>query len=356
MSKIKMDLEKEMQSRGIYSSEGTYYGYPYSEIERLNPPITPRENLKRYLRGEDYEWLPDLLADQLYITPHCIPDVDACDFEGGFDTFGAKWIPVPGGDLPSFVEPGFVVLEDIADWEKLPWPDVESWPWAEYAQKYNKTLKDDDRFRLGVVLSSYFERLISLMSFEGAAMALVEDPCSVADFFDKLTEVNIAIMRHYIDDFHCDGILIHDDWSAQRSPFFSVQMAKELLAPYVKRLADYAHNRDVFFTLHSCGNGEGLIPAILETGADSWQAQANAIDVDACYEKLGDSMMLETYPDIPPVRGKELEEEIRKLYMRLCIKHRGLPLFMNYDPYNMAELRRVAYKVGREMAVSGIAK
>ncbi len=29
---------------------------------------------------------------------------------------------------------------------------------------------------------------------------------------------------------------------------------------------------------------------------------------------------------------------------------------MNYDPYNMAELRRVAYKVGREMAVSGIAK
>lgn len=356
LNHFKMDLDKEMQSRGTYPIVGTYYGYPYSEVERLNPPITPRENLLRYYRGTDYEWVPDVMSDQLDITPHCIPDVDACDFEGGFDAFGVKWIPVPGGDLPSFVEPGFIVLEDIADWKSLSWPDVDSWPWAEYAAKYNDVLKDDDRFRRGVILSGYFERLISLMSFEGAAMALVEDPESVMEFFDKLTELNIAIMRHYIDDFHCDGILIHDDWSAQRSPFFSLQTAQTLLVPYIKRMVDYAHERGVIFTLHSCGNGEDLIPAMLETGADDWQAQANALDLEACYEKLGDAMIFETYPEIPPVSGKELEKALRDIFQKACVRHRGLPVFMEYDPANMPELRRLAYQIGREMVSSGQAK
>lgn len=357
MSQIKMDLDKEMQSRGTYPIVGTYYGGPYPPVERLNPPITPRENLLRYYRGEDYEWIPDMLSDQYDITPHCIPDVDACDYEGGFDTFGVKWIPVPGGDLPSFVEPGFIVLEDIADWEKLPWPDVESWDWAGYAEKYNLALKDDDRLRRGIILSSYFERLIAIMSFEGAAMALVEDPESVAAFFDKLTELNIAIMRHYIEDFHCEAIMIHDDWSAQRSPFFSLETVRSLLVPQVRKMVDYAHSRNVIFTLHSCGNGEALIPAIKETGVDSWQAQWDALNTESVYEACGDDLILESYPNVPMgLAGEELEDFIRRMLTQYCTKHKGLIEFYDFDPERLATTRRVIYQVSRELAAAGKSK
>jgi len=264
--------------------------------------------------------------------------------------------PVPDGSLPSFVEPGFILLEDIADWENLKWPDVESWPWKEYADRYNEAYKDDDRLRKGIILSSYFERLISIMGFEGAAMALVEDPESVEAFFNKLSELNIEIMRHYIEDFGCECIMIHDDWSAQRSPFFSIKLVRELLVPQVKKMVDYAHSRNVIFVLHSCGNGEALIPAMLETGADGWQAQASALDLDRCYEACGDEMIFETYPTIPAVKGEELEAALREIFLKFCGKYRGLPNFFEYDPSNMVELRRAAYKVGRELAAEGRVK
>lgn len=35
-------------------------------------------------------------------------------------------------------------------------------------------------------------------------MALVEDPEFVEAFFNKLSELNIEIMRHYIEDFGCE--------------------------------------------------------------------------------------------------------------------------------------------------------
>ena len=359
MSKIKMDLSKELESRGIYAIEGTWYGgYPYNEVERLTPPITPRENILRYYRGEDYEWVPDISSDQIEFTPDCIPDVVACGFSGGLDNFGVKWIPVGDGtELPSFVEPGFVLLEDIADWEKLEWPDVESWPWKETAARFNETYKDDDRLRRGVLLSAYFERLISVMGFEGAAMAMVEDPESVEAYFDKLTELNIQTMKHYIEDFHCDAIKIHDDWSAQRSPFFSLSVAQELLAPQVKKLVDYAHERGVIFTLHSCGNGKMLIPAMKEAGIDAWQAQSDALEIEECYELCGDDLMIETDVMIPSdLNGEALEAFIRGIFEKACVKHRATVLLSDWDPERNRVLRKVIYKVGREMAVAGITK
>lgn len=127
MGKKEENLCGEMQSRGMYASEGLWYGAPYMPVERLSQPVTPRENLLRYYRGEKYYWMPDIVSDQVDITPSCNPDVDASDFEGGYDAFGVKWIPVEGGMLPAFVEPGFILLEDIADWKSLKWPEPDDW-------------------------------------------------------------------------------------------------------------------------------------------------------------------------------------------------------------------------------------
>ena len=121
-------------------------------------------------------------------------------------------------------------------------------------------------------------------------------------------------------------------------------------------MVDYAHSRNVIFVLHSCGNGEALIPAMLETGADGWQAQASALDLDRCYEACGDEMIFETYPTIPAVKGEELEAALREIFLKFCGKYRGLPNFFEYDPSNMVELRRAAYKVGRELAAEGRVK
>lgn len=352
MSKIEFN-EKELQFMGEYPKEGTYYGYPYDTIKRLNTPISVAENYKRFYRGEDFEWVPNRLTDVLDITPHCNKDVDACDFEGGYDTFGVKWIPVEGNEeLPSFVEPGFIVLDDIANWRNLEWPDVEAWPWKEYADKYNKAYKDDDRIKNGVILSGYFERLIAMMSFEEAAVALIEDPEEVSAFFEKLTDLNIKIADHYIDDFGCESILIHDDWSAQRSPFFSLETCMEVIEPHLKRLVDHVHEKGVLFTLHSCGNGEKLIPAMKAAGVDGWQAQIAAIDMDSTYEAIDGAFIFEAHSmDIPDdLVGKDLEDYLYKVLKKYNIPHRSCIGCYNYNLERTDEFRKAMYKVGRALA------
>ena len=352
MSKIKFDPEKEMQVRGIYPQTGTWYGNPYMPVEMLSQPITPAENLLRYYRGEDYEWIPDLSSDSLDLTPDCNPDASASDYTGGLDAFGVKWIPVGDGSmLPAFVEPGFFLIDDIADWRTMEWPDVDSWGWEEYGKMFRERHKDDDRLRRGTLLSGYFERLISIMTFEGAAMALITDPDSVKEFFDKLTDLNMQIMDHYINDFGCKAFLMHDDWAAQRSPFFSLNTAMELIVPYVKRLVDYAHSKGMIFTLHSCGNGVDLIPAYKATGIDAWQVQDTAVDMEKARELCGDDLMLEMYPVIPDeLEGEALEKYLEDTMRAHCTDHRGMLLLMDYNFERVATTRKILYRLGREIA------
>ena len=353
MSYENPNIEEELQGRGMYKQAGTWYGVPYTPIERLTPPISPADNLLAYYFGGRYEWIPDMSSDQIDLTPFCNRDAEAQGYDGGYDAFGVKWVPSSSTkELPAFVEEGLVTLEDVADWQDLEWPDVDSWEWSRDADIYNETYEDDDRLRRGIIYSGYFERLISLMGFEGAAVSLLEDPESVSDLFKKLTELNIQILDHYMDDFGCRSIMMHDDWSAKRSPFFSLEVASELLAPNLKDLVDYAHSRGAAFTLHSCGNGVALVPAMKMAGPEAWQMQEDCIDMDAAYEACGDDIIIEQYPVVPDgLQGDELEAYIRGMMERFCVKHKGFIEFADYDPERWPTTRRLVYKIGREMVL-----
>lgn len=356
MCKYPLNLETETISRGQYPFEGTYYGGPYPEVERFTPPITPRQNAINYFTGKPFAWIPDVSVDVVEITPDCNPDVIAQGFEGGLDAFGVKWIPVVNNEeLPAFVEPGFKLLEDIADWRELKFPDVDSWPWAEYGARYRQTYNEDDRLLRGVIYSGFFERLISIMTFEEAAMALLTDPESVCEFFDALAEMNIKIARHYKEDFGCEAILLHDDWSAQLAPFFSPQLASEIIAPRLKRVVDYCHENGMIFVLHSCGNGTSMVPVMAQAGVDGWQAQLEAIDFEkslaGCAEK---GILLETYPIIDlGVEDEEKQAFIRGVFEGMATGKRWLPVFFDLDfehPEKAFETRLMAYEEGRRAA------
>lgn len=358
MNSYPMNLSEETVSRGLYPFEGTYYGIPYPETERLTPPITPKDNALRYFSGKPCAWVPDVNADIVDITPDCNPDAIAQGYEGGLDAFGVKWIPVSSNeDLPAFVEPGFVLLEDIADWQELRFPDVDSWPWAEYGEKYRQTYKDDDRLLRGVIYSGFFERLISLMSFEEAAMAMVTDPDAVRAFFEALADMNIKIAAHYKEDFGCEAILLHDDWSAQLAPFFSPKLASEIIAPCLKRVVDFCHDNGMLFILHSCGNGTSMIPAMAQAGVDGWQAQLDAIDFEkSLTDCTNNGILLETYPFIDAGIGSDAKRAlIRDVVDQAVHDRRWLPIFFDMDfenPEKALETRMMMYEEGRKAVQS----
>ena len=101
--------DDELKIVGNYVSTG-------APVPRYNTPVTPRENINHWIRGEKPLWLPTT-DDFVFITPRIIADNVARGFafeclppltaeeSGGPDMFGTEWVYVPqvGG---SMVKPG----------------------------------------------------------------------------------------------------------------------------------------------------------------------------------------------------------------------------------------------------------
>ena len=268
--------ENEIPAVGMYKSYGTYYGGPHFDAAKYNTPVSARENFRLFLEHKPFYWVMDSIRDTNCIYPEIIPDCVACGYEGGIDSFGVEWIPVENNpELPAFVKPGKPMLEDVCEWRTLKFPDVDSWDWEASGRAYGENV-DPDRPNVGILLSGFFERLISLMTFEGAAMALIEEPEETASFMEALCDYNISVIEHYKKYHHVDAVLVHDDWGSQRAPFFSRKTLQEIILPAYTRMVTRAHELGVFVISHSCGNCTPLVEDMISTGTDVWQAQPSA--------------------------------------------------------------------------------
>lgn len=268
------------------------------EMDRLvSTPITVQENLFRMLDGKKPLWHPKDI-DYVMFDPRIVPDntARAQTFEfhtlapeekGGKDMFGIEWefIPQVGG---SMVRPGHPAVRDINDWEsQVQIPDVSRYDWEGCAKENAGFFVEGYPIYVQIV-NGLFERLISFMDFENAAVALIdeEQKPGVHRLFDKLADIYDELFACYQKYFGVNMICFHDDWGGQHAPFFSLDTCREMLLPYLKRIFDSAHRRGMYVDFHSCGKHENLTPAMIEAGADMWYPQPMN-DLDSLYKTYG---------------------------------------------------------------------
>lgn len=254
--------------------------YPLPPI--INSPITSRENYLRFARREKPMFMPTDL-DEIHLSPRVFPDAVARHFvvdneeplsEDAIeadDMFGITWVYVPtvGG---SMVRPGNPKVKDIEHWEDyISFPDIEKWDWDRSA-KVNKLLFCKELAFNIWIMNGLFERLISFMDFEDAAVALIDEDQqeSVHRLFNQLADLYVNIIEHIKKYFNPDIIYFHDDWGSQKSPFFSLDVCREMIVPYLKRVIDATHKNGMIFDFHSCGHIESMVPAMIEAGVDIW--------------------------------------------------------------------------------------
>ena len=266
-------------------------------------PITPRENWLRLLRGETPLWTP-MFSDTTLILPRIIPDniaramvIEADPVPeaegGGPDMFGIPWVYVPTvhGSMEDPNEPH--ILDDISEWrEKVKFPDMDAWDWEGAAER-NKSFIDRSKYVATWFFTGMFERLISFMGFEEAAMTLIDDDCEddLNGLCSALADNAIEFLRRMKKWFDIDGVFYHDDWGSQRAPFFSVSTAGEKLAPHIRRIVDFCHENGMYFEFHCCGKNEPLVPAMVEMGIDMWNGQ-QMNDKKMLYETYGDKFAI----------------------------------------------------------------
>lgn len=341
--------KKELEKLGYYpqvdSDEMTIPGY---YTARLNTPITPHENWERFFNRDNPLWVPDSTYDLNYMCPAFHPDLTA-GRRGGYDSFGVKWVCPPGEK--AMPEPGFILLDDMADWEeKLVWPDVDSWPWEQAAEEYG--IQDPDRPNAVFYGCTMFERMISIMGFEGAAMSFLTEPEAVHSFLDRLTEHNINVLDHYRRYLKVDLIIFSDDWGSQRNQFFSNAIVEEFLLPRYKKVVEWAHSHNMWFMHHCCGEVTKLVPYMIEAGVDAWELNYEAVEpyLEETIEKYGDKILFDAYFGLLYHLSSDEEtfkEQVRYYYNRWGSTGKFSLTIMDFNKWDF-DTRSFCYQVARE--------
>lgn len=340
--------------------------YPFneSEIKRLytlpgsssragrpvyDGPVSVKENLLRIAFHHAPVFMPDYRS-VISFNPRVIPDNEARGYvidgsdnpqhtEGFKDMFGINWIYIPIA-FGSMVQPGEPLFDDINEWkDKLVIPDVDSWDWQKQIELSREYLDNPYLPIEPMILTGFFERMISMMDFENAAVALIDDEQkeSCHEFLDMLVDVYCKIVDRMILHFNIDGILLHDDWGSQKAPFFSLNTVLEMLVPHMKKFADYVHSKGLFFNLHSCGMVEPLIPAMIEIGVDMWSGQSMN-DMKKLYDLYGDKIMIgvdspEIYSGMPHEEIEQKAKEFVDEFVqpgKIALISKDAPIFDDY--------------------------
>ncbi|MBE6038202.1 MAG: methyltransferase [Anaerofustis stercorihominis] len=325
MARIKKDFSPE-ELRVVGQKPGRM------PLDLYNTPISYRENINMTYFDKDQYWVPSFselgsVQSTLYATKLSRPGADN---DGMVDVFGAKWkwVPSAGGAI---TEGGSPIFTDANEWkDKITIPDVDTWDWeADLADK-----PADARFsnQFTFLNGFWFERLITLMDFENAAMALVDEDQqdAVIEIFEAMTDMGIKIVDNICKYApYIDGFSIHDDWGAQRSPFFSDEIARKLFLPFMKELVGHIHSKGRYATIHSCGHIEDRLPIFVEAGLDGWQPQ-NANDIHKMYDLYGDKLVIEAWPEaFDPADEKAAKQAARDFVDYFCKP--GKPIMLGYN-------------------------
>jgi hypothetical protein len=307
---------------------------------KFNTPIAPKENIRALFSRELPLWVPTG-SDRRSMTPRIDPDNVARCFvfeaqplseeerTGGKDKHGIEWVYVPVA-AGSMVKPGNPLLGDANDWEKLvSFPDLDSWDWEGSIAANGPWLKDDGRALTVTVMTGFFERLISLMDFENAAVAMIDEgqKDAVKALFDRLADLYIDILNRYKKAYDPMIFCLHDDWGAQRAPFYSLATVQEMIVPALRRVVHGAHEAGMFFDMHSCGKNELLVPAYIDAGVDYWSGQA-LNDKPMLHEKYGDKLIIGLDADIaftPDTTAEEAAASAKRFVQKYCPKMEAKP-------------------------------
>ncbi len=286
-----------------------------------NTPVTPRENLHALFEDKHPYWMP-VITDVIDQTPDVYSyNLGRARRADNIDVFGIKWTYVEqvGGSIE---EPGQHFLESVDEWkDKIKLPDIEQWDWLSEAKK----IVADPRFSLEFTFVNgfWFERLISFMDFMDAAVALIDEDYQedIKELFGAMTDMGCKLVDKFCTLWPMlDFIETHDDWGAQKAPFFSQDVADELFVPYMKQLNDKIHSWGRHSLLHSCGHNEDRIQAYIDGGFDYWGPQ-EMNDIGALYDKYGDKIVIGVFPEetnLVQLSEEEQRAAARRFADRYC--------------------------------------
>jgi uroporphyrinogen decarboxylase len=244
-----------------------------------------------------------LKADVLPVRPNPPSDMnlakdmgveDGCDRL--IDEFGLGWkMPVQGGHYYDLFHSPLAGMESVKEIESYPWPDpLDPGRFAGVADEASCIINQEKKAIIcGRMSSGMWEHAMWLRGYEQFFMDMVMDKPMVTAIMEKLLEINMAYWGRYLDEVGDNALVIScaDDLGSTNGLLVSLEMYKEQIWPYHKRLFEFIKKRassKVYIFFHNDGAIYETLPLLIEAGVDiinPWQVNCKGMDDTAKFKK-----------------------------------------------------------------------
>lgn len=269
-------------------------------------PLTPRERLRRAFRHESIDHLPtqvnytgrqgDNMAAWFGVARAELPRhlgnhfarVDIThtprpNLDGSvhYDWWGAGF---DAGEEGYFVREA--PLGENPDLDAFPWPDPTAPALLDDAARFIAA-DAGEHFVAPNFGWALFERAWSLRGLQTFLMDLVDQPEYVADLLDRITGIQLVLIRRFIE-LGVDGGYFGDDYGAQKNLLISPRMWRALIKPRLARLFAPFREAGLPVILHSDGQVQAILPDLVEIGLTVYNpVQPEVTDHAALRQQFG---------------------------------------------------------------------
>ena len=257
--------------------------------------LTARENFMRLMRCETPEYIPEFsLMWGTFFRPSCYSATRNPD-NTGKDYFGVEWVTEGSAIQGALPKPGDFILDDIRKWrDVIKVPDFSKIDWEAMARKDKENHDPSMPFGGGTAPGGQglFQALMSFMGFVEGLAACHDEPEEVKALLAYLTDWACENAKRFIYYYKPDFGSYPDDIAYESRPFVSVEMFRELFAPYWKQYIDVFLEAGIPVEHHDCGFCEPLLDEFVALGITAWDPVQLSNDVVAIKKKYGNKLAL----------------------------------------------------------------
>lgn len=249
-----------------------------------------KENMEKIFNHEKPDWIPHLGHDTYGIRDYI---VERPIMTTGYDAWGCHWISCAESLGITHPDTKDLKLEYIDEWrEKVQFPDLDNLDFTPMIEEAKAFTNRDEKMLQYVSLNGIFERTHTLMGFENAVCAALEDPEEYGALLEAIADHKIKLFQKVYDICQPDILVYHDDMASQAAQFFSLDIYETYLFPQYKRIVDAARKMGYKHVVqHSCGKIEKLIPSWLSCGFDGWDSVMPCNNLAKIKEEYGDKII-----------------------------------------------------------------
>ena len=207
------------------------------------------------------------------------------------DIYGCKWDLCHG--MPTPLEGDHLLtLDEIENWEEIIcFPNPETWDWDTLA-KEELAQYDPSKVMVYFCEQGCFDRLTTLMGFEEACMAMMEEPEICSEIFRKIADVKIKLIRCVKKHLKPDVFMYTDDIADARGLVMHPEVYRALLKPQQARIIAAIKENGMIAEQHTCGNCSAVLEDYVEIGVDAFFPAQACNNIPEIKRRFGNQLVI----------------------------------------------------------------